>query len=104
MAQQIPVDPDAVAGIDIPDETTIEIACDLAYRRLAMVNFVLVGRPGAGPGGWVLVDAGLGGTAALIEAAAAARFGQGAPRCRPARHPPAPSRLVPRRAGRPARS
>jgi len=79
MAQQIPVDPDAVAGIDIPDETTIEIACDLAYRRLAMVNFVLVGRPGAGPGGWVLVDAGLGGTAALIEAAAAARFGQGAP-------------------------
>lgn len=79
MAQQIPVDPSAIVGVEIPDESAIEIGDDLAYKRLAIVNVVLVGRPGAGEGGWVLVDAGIGGTSALIQAAAAQRFGRGKP-------------------------
>jgi glyoxylase-like metal-dependent hydrolase (beta-lactamase superfamily II) len=54
------------------------IAPDVAYRRLAMVNVVLLGPEGAGDRGWVLVDAGLRRTARLIEAAAAERFGDGA--------------------------
>ena len=54
------------------------VAPDIAYRRLAMVNVVFLGAPGAGDRGWVLVDAGLKGTARLIEAAAAERFGAGA--------------------------
>jgi glyoxylase-like metal-dependent hydrolase (beta-lactamase superfamily II) len=55
-----------------------EVAGDIAYRRLAMVNVVLLGAPGAGDRAWVLVDAGVRGTARLIEAAAAERFGKGA--------------------------
>ncbi len=55
-----------------------EVAPDIAYRRLAMVNVVFLGRRGAGDRGWVLVDAGLKGSARFIEAAAAQRFGEGA--------------------------
>ena len=79
MTQQIPVDPAARA--DDPaadaqrDDGTHELAPDLAYRRLAIVNVVFVGAPGAGDRGWVLVDAGILGTAGPIRSAAAARFG-----------------------------
>jgi glyoxylase-like metal-dependent hydrolase (beta-lactamase superfamily II) len=55
-----------------------QVARDIAYRRLAMVNVVLLGPAGAGDRGWVLVDAGLKGTARMIEAAANERFGTGA--------------------------
>jgi glyoxylase-like metal-dependent hydrolase (beta-lactamase superfamily II) len=54
------------------------VARDVAYRRLAMVNVAFLGPEGAGDRGWVLVDAGLKGTARLIEAAAVERFGEGA--------------------------
>ncbi|WP_375257427.1 MBL fold metallo-hydrolase [Citreimonas sp.] len=57
---------------------TEEIAQDVAWRRLGIVNVVFLGPPGAGDRGWVLVDAGLNGTARMIEAAAAERFGHGA--------------------------
>jgi glyoxylase-like metal-dependent hydrolase (beta-lactamase superfamily II) len=73
------VDENAIAGIEIPDEVTFQISDDLAYRRLAMVNVVFVGLPHAGPGGWVLVDAGLAGTASRIVGSAAMRFGDPAP-------------------------
>jgi glyoxylase-like metal-dependent hydrolase (beta-lactamase superfamily II) len=57
-------------------DDTLEIASDLAYRRLAIVNVVFFGRSGAGDRGWVLVDAGLFGTRGLIQGAAAERFGR----------------------------
>ena len=56
----------------------MNVTVDLARLRMAMVNVYLYGRPGAGDRGWVLIDTGLPGTAGLIEAAAAARFGTGA--------------------------
>ncbi|HEX9952858.1 MAG TPA: MBL fold metallo-hydrolase [Rubricoccaceae bacterium] len=68
-------DPDADAA---RDDGTHEVRPDLAYARLAIVNVVFVGMPGAGDRGWVLVDAGIHGSAGAIEAAAAARFGDGA--------------------------
>ncbi|WP_342152591.1 MBL fold metallo-hydrolase [Methylorubrum sp. SB2] len=82
MAQQIPIDPQARA--DDPtadaarDDRTHAVAPDLAYRRLVLVNVVFVGEPGAGDRGWVLVDAGIPGSAPAIRAAAEARFGAGA--------------------------
>jgi glyoxylase-like metal-dependent hydrolase (beta-lactamase superfamily II) len=78
MAQQIPVDEAAVAPFAIPDDPVHEIAPRLAYRRIAIVNVAFAG--GTDPGGeWVLVDAGLTGTAGLIMRAAASRFGAGTP-------------------------
>ena len=47
IAQQIPLDPSARAD-SRQDDGTHEVAPDLAYRRLAIVNVVFVGRPGAG--------------------------------------------------------
>jgi glyoxylase-like metal-dependent hydrolase (beta-lactamase superfamily II) len=55
---------------------TQEIAADLAYKRLAIVNIILFGPAGAGDRQWVLIDAGIIGTSGLIVRAAAARFGR----------------------------
>lgn len=55
-----------------------EIARDLACLRIVIVNVFLYGAPGAGDRGWVLIDAGLRGSAGRIRAAAADRFGDGA--------------------------
>ena len=74
MAQQVPVDAGAVTGTD-QGGGVIELASDLAYRRVGFVNVVLAGAPG---GPFVLVDAGLPGTRQVIEHAIAERFGQGA--------------------------
>lgn len=52
---------------------------DLAYQRLALVNVIYYGAPGDRQ--WVLIDAGLPGTASLIINAAEQRFG---PNARPA--------------------
>ena len=78
MTQQVPLTAEARAAEHLFRGGTREIAPDLAYKRLVMVNVVFVGEAGAGDRGWVLIDAGLGGTAAAIKAAAAARFGAGA--------------------------
>lgn len=77
MTQQIAVSPEALAA-EIQKGTLHEIAPDLAYRRLAIVNVVFIGSPDGGDRGWVLVDAGLSGSAAAIRKAAEARFGAGA--------------------------
>ncbi|HWL70211.1 MAG TPA: MBL fold metallo-hydrolase [Geminicoccus sp.] len=82
MGEQIPLSPEASA-IDpeldaVRDDHTHEVAPDLAYRRLGIVNVVFCGRPDVGDRGWVLIDAGLAGTAPFIRAAAAERFGQDA--------------------------
>jgi glyoxylase-like metal-dependent hydrolase (beta-lactamase superfamily II) len=55
-----------------------EVAPDIAYLRLAIVNVVFLGPAGAGDRGWVLVDAGLPETKGMITRAAEARFGAGA--------------------------
>src|SRR5678816_1107655 len=57
---------------------THEVAPDIAYKRLAIVNVVFYGYPDAGDGGWVLIDAGIPGSAGPIIRAAEARFGEGA--------------------------
>jgi glyoxylase-like metal-dependent hydrolase (beta-lactamase superfamily II) len=76
MPSQIPVGEEAVAAIR--DGKLDVVGPDLAYRRLAIVNVVLCGRPDAGDRGWVLVDAGLAGSADFIADAAEERFGAGA--------------------------
>jgi glyoxylase-like metal-dependent hydrolase (beta-lactamase superfamily II) len=79
MPQQVPIDPSARADNseldNARDDGTREIAPDLAYRRLAIVNVVFVGRAGAGDRQWVLVDTGVMGTKHLIMSAAKQRFG-----------------------------
>ncbi|MDQ3624040.1 MAG: MBL fold metallo-hydrolase [Verrucomicrobiota bacterium] len=75
MSQQIPLTPEAIADLPHPDDGTTEIARDLAYRRLAMVNVVFHGTPRAGDRQWVLIDAGVMGLTGRIESAAEERFG-----------------------------
>jgi glyoxylase-like metal-dependent hydrolase (beta-lactamase superfamily II) len=77
MAEQVKVPNDARAGDTSPDARTQEVAPDLAYRRLAIVNIVFYGRRGAGDREWVLIDTGVVGTTGLITAAAEERFGAG---------------------------
>ncbi len=77
MAQQIPLDPANIAGHAEDDGKTQEVAPDLAYKRLAIVNVLFGGTPGTADG-WVLIDAGIPGTASAIVNAAEARFGKDA--------------------------
>ncbi len=77
MREQVPVDSSARADIE-DDGSVHEVATDLAYQRLAIVNVVYYGAPGAGTGQWVLIDAGVMGTATLIHDAVERRFGEGA--------------------------
>lgn len=77
MTHQIPLSENARADEGASPDGSHEIAPDLAYLRLMIVNAVLVGTPVEGSP-WVLIDAGLPGTAATIKAAAEARFGLGA--------------------------
>jgi len=78
MSEQIPLTPESIADLAHPDDGTREIAGDLAYRRLALVNVVFFGTPGCGDRQWVLIDAGLAGLGGRIEATAEERFGAGA--------------------------
>jgi glyoxylase-like metal-dependent hydrolase (beta-lactamase superfamily II) len=78
MTQQIPLSSDTQAPETDSDDGTHEIAADLAFRRLLIVNVIFYGLPKAGDRNWVLVDAGVFGTKALIKSAASERFGEGA--------------------------
>src|SRR4051812_36339163 len=75
MAQQVPVDPQAVAN-GVENDGVHEILNDLAYQRLAIVNVMYVGPRGARDREWVLVDAGVMGTGASILSAVKKRFGE----------------------------
>ena len=85
MQHQIPLDPrnraEGSRHGDSQDDGTHEIAVDLAYHRLAIVNVMFYGLPGAPDRRWVLIDAGMMGTAGIIAAAVKERFG---PASRPA--------------------
>jgi len=78
MAHQIPLTPESIADLPHPGDQTHEIAPDLAYRRLAMVNVVFFGQPHCGDRNWVMIDAGVAGLGGRIESAARERFGEGA--------------------------
>lgn len=72
--KQIPVDKQA--EVDSPQEHGLqEIAHDLAYKLITMVNVVYVGLPGAEDRSWVLIDAGIPGSAGAIRRGAEERFG-----------------------------
>lgn len=65
---------DGSAEVHSALDSTHEVAPDLFYKRLAIVNVMFYGPPGAGDRQWVLIDAGLPGTGGLIARAAEARF------------------------------
>ncbi len=76
MDSQIPVS-DAAIAPDLNDlHHSEEVTRDVACQRLSIVNVVYVGRPG--PNQWVLIDAGISGSAAAILKAANERFGDDA--------------------------
>jgi glyoxylase-like metal-dependent hydrolase (beta-lactamase superfamily II) len=79
--KQIPLDPAARADTNSShDEAAIEILPDLAYQRLGIVNVVYFGS--ARTDAWVLIDAGIPGTAGRIRKAVAERFGKDSrPQC-----------------------
>lgn len=72
MPEQVPVPPEAIAPT-IDEDGLHEVLPDLAWQRLALVNVVFVGRP---QDPWVLVDAGIPGSAGAIRRAAARRYGE----------------------------
>ncbi|HEY1012929.1 MAG TPA: MBL fold metallo-hydrolase [Herpetosiphonaceae bacterium] len=80
MGKQVAVDAEAVLKT-IEADGAREALPNLAYKRLAIVNVIFLGpaagAPGAGDRQWVLIDAGLPGTAGAIREAAAQRFGPG---------------------------
>src|SRR5215218_10380964 len=82
MDEQIPLDSNSVA--DNPkadaarDDHTRELTSDVAYKRLAIVNVAFFGKANAGDGNWVLIDAGMAGSAGAIKRAADERFGDDA--------------------------
>jgi glyoxylase-like metal-dependent hydrolase (beta-lactamase superfamily II) len=81
MDRQVPVAATAVAD-GFEDEGVREITPDLGYKRLAIVNVVYYGRPAtdaASSAEWVLIDAGLFGTAGRIARSADERFGKDTP-------------------------
>ncbi len=79
---QVPIDPSARAddpeADKLRDDGTHEVTADVAYRRLGIVNVVFFGVPGTRD--WVLIDAGIHGSAPLIVSAAEERF-QSPPKC-----------------------
>jgi len=72
MTEHIAFDDTAIADIasEGPTQTT---AADIAYQRLLIVNVIFIGAPGTAK--WVLVDAGVPGSASFIKRAANERFG-----------------------------
>lgn len=78
MTVQLPLPKSALAPSDDSVGDSHEVAADIAYLRTVLVNVVFLGHRNAGDRGWVLVDAGIVGSAGRIRDAAAARFGAGA--------------------------
>lgn len=77
MDKQIPLSENARAD-DGAHDGIHDVTADIGYQRLMLVNVAYYGLPNAGDRGWVLIDAGLPGTAPLIRGAADERFGKGA--------------------------
>lgn len=75
MTGQIPVDENAVAAHASANEAIVEVLPDIGFKRLAIVNASVIGPAGAGDREWVLVDAGLFVTSAILRRSLEARFG-----------------------------
>lgn len=75
MDKQIPLPAEARADEHVEGSVHV-LLNDVAYQRLAIVNIQFVGLQKARDGDWVLVDAGLTGTAGTIRRAAHHRFGE----------------------------
>ena len=75
MVQQVPVHKSARAD-EIEHDSIHEVAEDIAYQRHLLVNVAYLGAPGVPDRGWVLIDAGVYGSAPRILKAAAARYGE----------------------------
>jgi glyoxylase-like metal-dependent hydrolase (beta-lactamase superfamily II) len=74
-SQLAPADP-ATPLDRTPDRGAAHTIADgLACLRVGIVNVFFAGAPDAGDRGWVLVDAGLPGSAGRIRRAAAAYYG-----------------------------
>ncbi|MGE5417844.1 MAG: MBL fold metallo-hydrolase [Acidobacteriota bacterium] len=58
------------------DPVFIEIAPDIQRVPMLIVNIYLIGEPGAGSGGWVLIDSGTENSTGPILEASQARFGR----------------------------
>ncbi|MDB5484993.1 MAG: fold metallo-hydrolase [Tardiphaga sp.] len=58
------------------NDGTRQLVSDIAYKQLLIVNVMFAGAPGCGDGHWVLIDAGISGSATAIRSAAKSRFGQ----------------------------
>jgi glyoxylase-like metal-dependent hydrolase (beta-lactamase superfamily II) len=65
--------PGDLAGAPMP------LGPDVAWLRTAIVNVAFLGAPDAGEGGWILVDAGIQGSAERIARAAERRYGSARP-------------------------
>ena len=76
MARQIPLDDGARAGVERDD--VYIVTPDVCYRRLGIVNVVFCRLPGRPPGRFMVIDAGIAGTADAIRSAAEKRFGPNA--------------------------
>jgi glyoxylase-like metal-dependent hydrolase (beta-lactamase superfamily II) len=77
MDHQITLDPSDRAD-KVKEGGIHEVTLDLGYQRLAIVNVVFFGASNGVGRQWVLIDAGLVGTAGMIARAAEKRFGTGA--------------------------
>ena len=82
MNEQIPLSSESRADNPAADERrddgTRAVLSDVAYKRLGIVNVAYFGKANAGPENWVLIDAGVAGTAGVIRRAAEERFGKDA--------------------------
>jgi glyoxylase-like metal-dependent hydrolase (beta-lactamase superfamily II) len=75
MAEQIAVERKALAPRRAL-KAAWQVLADVFYKRLAIVNVAFIG---SRAGGWILIDAGLPGTASLIKHAAREQFGDQKP-------------------------
>lgn len=85
MKEQVHVSEQASADLpelnEIQGSNSRELSLDIAYKRLAIVNVVFYGKPGAADREWVLIDTGVVGTKGMILRAAKERFGENSRPC-----------------------
>ena len=68
----------ASSDFAMPHFALMDVTADIAMLDLVLVNAFFVGDPADGPQGWVLVDAGIHGSAPRFIRAAEDRYGRGA--------------------------
>ena len=77
MAEQNPLESPIAVTVPAELDRSEEVAPDLSYKKIGISNVAFYGRPGEA--GWVLIDAGVPGSADEIYRAAAERFGEHVP-------------------------